>query len=85
MKTKEATGICACIRFTKPFILDTDASLPTRVGSRFVSHQKHGIVVLSYASRGLWDSEKTMDNYILIFKCLLKILKFLSYDINEEL
>ena len=49
--------------FTKPFILETDASMQG-LGAVLSQHQEHGLVVLSYASRGLRDSEKKMDNYI---------------------
>ena len=49
--------------FTKPFILETDASLKG-LDAVVSQRQENEIVVLSYASRGLRESEKNMDNYI---------------------
>ena len=74
--------------FTKPFILETDASLQG-LGAVLSQHQEHGIVVLSYASRGLRDSEKKMDNYSSIKLELLALywavtIKFRDMLIGSE-
>ena len=48
--------------FTKPFILETDASLQG-LGAMLSQHQEKGVLVLSYASCGLQESKKNMQNY----------------------
>ncbi|KAK3737241.1 hypothetical protein QZH41_010870 [Actinostola sp. cb2023] len=48
--------------FTRKFILETDASFHG-LGAVLSQEQEHGLVVLSYASRGLRPSERNMQNY----------------------
>lgn len=48
--------------FTRPFILETDASL-NGLGAVLSQQQENGMVVLSYASRGLREPERNMQNY----------------------
>ena len=48
--------------FTKPFILEVDASMQG-LGAVLSQKQEDGMVVLGYASRGLRPHEKNMDNY----------------------
>ena len=48
--------------FTRPFIVETDASL-CGLGAVISQEQDHGKVVIAYASRSLRPSEKNMDRY----------------------
>ena len=48
--------------FTKPFILEVDASTQG-LGAVLYQKQEDGMVVLGYASRALRPHEKNMDNY----------------------
>ena len=48
--------------FTKPLIVETDASLDG-LGAVLSQDQERGRVVISYASRGLRPPEKNMENY----------------------
>jgi len=48
--------------FTKPYILEVDASY-LGLGAVLSQEQEHGKVVLSYASRSLRPNERNMDNY----------------------
>lgn len=48
--------------FNREFILETDASFHG-LGAVLSQQQEHGLVVLSYASRGLRPTERNMQNY----------------------
>ena len=48
--------------FSLPFILEVDAS-SSGLGAVLSQKQEKGLVVISYASQGLWPHERNMDHY----------------------
>ena len=70
--------------FTKPFILETDASLQG-LGAVLSQRQENGVVVLSYASRGLRESEKNMQNYSSIKLELLALYWAITVKFRDTL
>ena len=84
--------------FTRPFILEVDASYQG-LGAVLSQRQEQGLVVLGYASRGLRENERNMQNYSSMklellalrwaitvkFRDLLLGAKFVVYTDNNPL